>query len=260
MTESPHHSADQPGDGKAVPPAPSTPPSNGPEAGSSQSEPGTVLTAVMGLPAVAGRIWSGRLVEALSLSQVLPRFGWVSMALAVVAIPLSMTILFGRAGMGLLNLGGTNLLGRLYGRQYFLLDAGAFFQLLLLLIVLTALVIALRILTVWLAFAWAGSKQGFSTVANLLAGVYSTHLLVLPVIVLLALIPGDTVPTFAAGLLWFLWSVSELAATLALYVGVNRQGTFATSPLVPHVVCTVAWVALSGLVVYILLDTIAGLV
>lgn len=207
------------------------------------------LAAVTAQGGVISRLVRSRPLEALELARRVPGF-WIATALVaalVIGVAVSFVVaraaaVFQNAASMMLPFGGSEV--------YFGLSFGQWVQVLLLVLVPTLIIFALRVLAVQLVFLVRGRPQSFAPAASTVAAGYVLHPLIFVLSGVLILIPGDSVLWVVLVLSGVTLAAGTLLAELVIYIGINRTVPLTKSPLIPHVLLTGGWMLASLLVLW----------
>lgn len=240
------HQATQP-----LPPPPEYP--TGPQPTGAQP-PGGFALAVRDQLSVITHLTKGQTLQAFQVSSRSPMMWAVTLIAGMVLLGILLTTTLARlsgAAMSSISsfFGGSSV--------YFGMTAGAWFTLVFTSIIVGALIMLLRAVTLHLTFQLAGKPQPFRTSMSLLATAYSLFLPIMAIVLVLILIPGGSWAMIMAAIGAFLWTLFTLVAELLIYIGLNRTTGFAASPLRAHVIATGVWM-IAVIIIYLLVSMIVG--
>ncbi|WP_353066420.1 DUF6574 domain-containing protein [Arcanobacterium hippocoleae] len=178
---------------------------------------------------------------------------------AELALVFSVTI--GR-GMGLADVASS--LMRSFGglgapSVYFVIGFGTWLAIFIVLLLAFAAIIALRVGCNRIVFSMRSADTNFSRLASIYAFSVSPTIALMPVILLFVLLPVAALNFLMMPLFMLIFGICGFLAELLTYIGLNREGKFEKSPLVPFVASYLLWIVLTGILMMIVSAIIGGI-
>lgn len=242
---------------QAVPPPPSTDPTQVLNRGETRASGGAGQTLVAALKDQLGvltRLGKNNVVDAFGFASRSPWLWVVTAVIGAVLTGLLFATTIARvsgsamSSVSMLFSGSTVYSGIGFGSWLGMLVMG---------VVLVGIIMGLRVVALHLTYRLAGKPQPFTASLSLTATAYSIHLPVMVLVLVLMLIPGRSWVMIVAALGAYLWLVCALLSELLVYIGLNRTTAFPNSPFRIHAIATAVWIAAAGLVL-LLATTILG--
>ncbi|QJC21922.1 hypothetical protein [Arcanobacterium buesumense] len=212
------------------------------------AQPSPVVLALKDIPKALGHIWHGRTSDLFSVIFQQRLFALVTFGIYILTVAILGATALARSHFGPLAEG--DYYGTMMGMwadhySYFSLNFGQWFYALILFIVTSVLAILMRALAIMLTLKIRGITVQFMRALTLYAVACIPVLMLLPLVLILVLLPSSAFTAFMSLVIGVVIVIASIVGELLVYVGINREGRMAKSPVLPYASLTTAAIIIS---------------
>ncbi|QRV01523.1 hypothetical protein JTE88_05260 [Arcanobacterium phocisimile] len=214
------------------------------------TQPNAVTVSLKAVPRTLGHIWHGRTGQLFATISEHRMFGWVIVGLYALSAAFVIATSFARSVAG--NFSARSMDDLIYriGSQYhynsyFSMTFGEWLSVFIVLAIISLVSAILRAIAILLTLKIRGISVTLSRSVTLYTVSLLPVLLILPFALLVTLLPTSGFSIFLTLIVGLFSIATAMIGEFLLYVGVNREGRMAKSPVIPYVWLTIAWAVVS---------------